>query len=117
MMHLMTIPPQKILYREGKYSKTCFFSQQAAGKALKGLCIYKLRVYKHTHSVAELLRYLSAQEELIQKGEYLDRFYVPTRYPNVWPSGAPYKHYKKEDAEIALKYAEEVLNYVKEQVK
>jgi HEPN domain-containing protein len=83
----------EIMLREGKYSKACFFSQQAAEKALKALHIPKYRRYEETHSISELLRGAEAPDELVRAGDRLDRFYVPTRYPNVWPSGAPFRHY------------------------
>lgn len=43
----------------------------------------------------------------------LNRFYIPTRYPNAFPSGAPVHMYDKEDAVQALKDAEEVFNFAK----
>ncbi|GAY26132.1 hypothetical protein ATG_13350 [Desulfurococcaceae archaeon AG1] len=108
------------MQRLGRYSKACFFSHQAAEKALKALMIKRLGIYDPIHSVAELLRRLSRsieiEEGLIEKGELLDRFYIPTRYPNAWPWGAPHKHYTKEDAEKALLYADEVLRFVKREV-
>ncbi len=105
------------LLRLHRYSKVCYFSHQACEKALKALMIKKLNRYELIHSVAELLRRLNnildIPEKLIEKGEILDRFYIPTRYPNAWPYGAPYKHYTREDAELAINYAEEVIKFVK----
>jgi len=108
------------LYRLKRYSKACFFSQQASEKALKALMIKKMRTYVDIHSVAELLRRLrgvvSVPEELIAMGEKLDRYYIPTRYPNAWPYGAPHRHYDEEDARLALRYAEEVLAFVRREI-
>lgn len=108
------------LYRLKRYSKSCFFCHQACEKVLKALMIKKLRRYDPIHSVAELLRRLRVvvdiPQHLIEKGEKLDRFYIPTRYPNAWPYGAPYKHYNEEDARIALEYAREVLDLVKREI-
>ncbi len=105
------------LYRLGRYSKACFFSHQAAEKAVKALMIRKLRRYETIHSVAELLRRLGSSihvpQDLVRKGEKLDRYYIPTRYPNAWPYGAPYRHYDEEDARTALQYAREVIEFVK----
>ncbi len=39
------------LLRLGRYSKACYFAQQAAEKALKALLIKRLNRYEHTHSV------------------------------------------------------------------
>jgi Uncharacterized conserved protein related to C-terminal domain of eukaryotic chaperone, SACSIN len=55
-------------------------------------------------------------EELVWKAQYLDRFFIPTRYPNAWPSGPPHKHYTQEDAARALEYAGEVLEFVKRKI-
>lgn len=111
------ISAAEILLSGEKFSKACFYSHQAAEKALKALCIYKLRIYEHSHSIRHLLEKLSAPKDLIDVGEFLDRFYIPSRYPNAWPSGAPYKHYKREDAETAIKYAWRVLKYVQGEIK
>lgn len=46
------------LYELGRYGKACFFSHQAAEKALKVLMIKKLGVYNTIHSAGELLRRL-----------------------------------------------------------
>lgn len=107
----------EILFREGKYSKVCFFAQQAAEKALRALIIYRHKRYVDIHSISELLRIAKAPQELIEKGDTLDRHYIPSRYPNAWPYGAPYKHYKKSDAEEALRICREVISYVLREIK
>jgi len=102
------------LFRLKRYSKVCYFCHQACEKILKALMIKKLKRYDPIHSVAELLRRLSTvlnvPEDLITKGEKLDRYYIPTQYPNAWPWGAPYKHYNEDDAKEALSYAKEVID-------
>jgi len=50
---------------------------------------------------------------LIDKVRKLDRYYIPTRYPNAWPALPPHKHYSKDDAEEALKTAVGVVEIVK----
>jgi len=111
----------KGLFQLGKWSKVCFFSHQAAEKALKALCIKNLGIYLHTHSVARLLeeikKAVNISEDLILKVGKLDRHYVPTRYPNAWPALPPYKHYSRDDAEEALGIAVEVIEFVKGEVK
>ncbi|MET1160665.1 MAG: HEPN domain-containing protein [Thermoprotei archaeon] len=108
------------LYRLGRYSKACFFSHQACEKILKALMIKKLGRYEPIHSVAELLRRISGiidiPRELVEKAEKLDRFYIPTRYPNAWPWGPPYKHYDENDAKTALEYAREVIEFARREI-
>ena len=109
------------LYKLERYSKACFFSHQACEKALKALIMKLLGLYVSIHSVKGLLQKLTTKtgvpNHLFEYAEYLDKLYIPTRYPNAWPSGAPYKHYNRNDAELALKYASEVLKFVKEKIK
>ncbi len=108
------------LFQLKRYSKVCYFCHQACEKALKALMIKKLGRYRPIYSVAELLKeisnYIHVPPELIKKGEKLDRYYIPTRYPNAWPAGAPHKHYDEEDARTALSYAGEVMNFVREEL-
>ena len=105
------------LFEHGMWSKACFYSHQAAEKALKALCIKKLGRYVHTHSVTRLLEEVSEAvnlpPELIDRARGLDRHYIPTRYPNAWPELPPHKHYSRKDAEEALGAAAEVVNLAK----
>lgn len=108
------------MFRAGRYSKTCYLAQQAAEKALKALLIKRLGRYIHTHSVVKLLEELRREgvdvEDLMQLGEELDRHYVPSRYPNAWPYGAPHKHYREEDGRRALEAARRILEYVRNRI-
>jgi HEPN domain-containing protein len=47
----------------------------------------------------------------------LDRFYIPTRYPNGFEQGAPKDYYLKEDAQEALKYAQKIIDFCKKQIR
>lgn len=42
-------------------------------------------------------------------GRELDRHHIASRYPNFYPSGAPYKYYNRELAERCVSYAESIL--------
>jgi HEPN domain-containing protein len=44
----------------------------------------------------------------------LDRFYIPTRYPNGLPGGVPAEVYDEQDAEGAIALANEVLKLVEQ---
>jgi HEPN domain-containing protein len=107
----------EIMFREGKFSKACFLSQQAAEKVVKALMIFKFKKYDDIHSVSELLRRVHAESNLVEDGEKLDRFYIPTRYPNAWPLGAPYAHYTRLDAEEAMEGARRIVEYAIKQIK
>lgn len=109
------------LFKGRRYSKACFHSQQAAEKAVKALLIKRCRRYEDVHSVAGLLqltqKHVEVPEKLMAKANRLDKHYVPTRYPNAWPAGAPHEHYMEEDAEEAIQDAKSVLEFVEEKIK
>ena len=96
---------------------SAFFSQQAAEKALKGFLYSKGFRALVTHSVTELLEESTKSEGAFQGlkdfGKELDRHYIGSRYPNFYPSGAPYRYYTEEIAERCVNYAESILEEVK----
>jgi HEPN domain-containing protein len=110
----------RCLLRGEKYSKACFHAQQAAEKAMKALLIRRCNRYEEVHSVVFLLDaargILSIPDELPQVANRLDRHYIPSRYPNAWPSGAPYERYSREDAEEALRDATRILEFAKKSI-
>lgn len=99
----------------GHYNWACFKAQQAAELALKAL-LHGLGLPAYGHSVSRLLTEaptdLKAGEKIIQKGKTLDKYYVPTRYPNAWTEGTPEEYYTKQDAQKAIKCAETIINWV-----
>ena len=42
----------------------------------------------------------------------LDKYYVPTRYPNAWTEGIPEDYYFKGEAENAIARARRVVEWV-----
>jgi len=103
----------------GDYEWACFAAQQAAEKAVKAL-YQRLGVEVWGRSISRMLEALpegyKPPEELIDMARELDRHYIPTRYPNFHPEGAPMDYYSRADAERAIRYAEEVLRFVRSKV-
>jgi HEPN domain-containing protein len=58
----------------------------------------------------------SVPPDLIEKGKVLDNFYVPTRYPNGHPAGAPFQHYGSIQSTQAVQYAGEILEFARLQM-
>jgi len=52
-------------------------------------------------------------KSLLRAGTILDRFYIPTRYPNGLPELTPGEAYVDEDAEECIQRASEILTTVK----
>ena len=69
------------------------------------------------HVIAELLQELppsaAAPSELVEKAKELDNFYIPTRYANGHPSGAPFEHYGPLQSQRAIAYAGEIINFAR----
>ena len=77
--------------RDGLHEWACFAAQQAAEKAAKALHLAKGQE-AWGHVVARLLTQLpfAVPPDLIEKARVLDNYYVPTRYANGHPEGAPF---------------------------
>lgn len=96
----------------------CFHAQQAAEKALKAVLYGDGERPVLGHSLADL----GARVEE-QHGSYapfradaakLDRFYVPTRYPNGLPEGGdPSEVFDAADARSAIATARRVIDFVR----
>ena len=102
---------------EGRHEWACFAAQQSAEKAVRALHLH-LGQEAWGHLVARLLRELPipAAEDLAEKGKVLDNFYIPTRYANGHPEGAPFEHYGPLQSEEAIQYAGEILEFVRAQM-
>ena len=96
------------------FDKGCFISQQAGEKILKA-CLYALgKKQVIGHSLVELVAELSQKDPQFQRiqneARRLDRYYIPTRYPNGLPGGTPFQVFTTEDLGDAL---EDVRNVFK----
>jgi len=103
--------------KDGNYYASSFFAQQVAEKALKGFLYSKGLRALVTHSVLDLIdeasRFENRFNEFADFARELDRHYIGSRYPNAYPSGAPYRYYTIEVAEKCVNYAELILAEVK----
>jgi HEPN domain-containing protein len=99
----------------GHWAWCCFTSQQAAEKALKG-ALERFRAGRAGHNLNELRQAVAAHLAVplaIQEAcARLNRLYIPTRYPDAFPSGAPIEQFFERDAREALTDAEEVIAFV-----
>jgi len=99
---------------DGYYEWSCFSAQQAAEKAVKAL-------YQHLggeawgHAIKRLLEELPAEvgvtPQIVDAGRILDRFYIPTRYPNGFDDGTPADYYTAADCATAIGCAETIVRF------
>lgn len=103
----------------GDYEWSCFAAQQAAEKALKAV-YQKQGMEAWGHTVTVLIGNLPApfkpSEKLLNRARMLDKHYIPSRYPNGFESGAPTDFYTKEEAENAILYAREIIDFCRHQI-
>lgn len=103
------------LFRHQHWAWCCFTAQQAAEKALKALCDY-LRILQFGHNLNLLLeaveQFTSIPEPVRTASARLNRYYIPTRYPNAFDRGVPADQFFEPDARQALEDAEEVIRFV-----
>jgi len=59
---------------------------------------------------------VKAPAALVEQGRVLDNFSIPARYPNSHPEGAPFEHYGPLQSDEALRYAGEIIAFVRAQM-
>ena len=102
---------------EGRHEWACFAAQQAGELAVKALHLSRGQE-AWGHVVARLLNDLPlpVPEDILDMGKVLDNFYIPTRYPNGHPEGAPFQHYGRLQSEKAIEYAGSIIEFVRTQM-
>jgi HEPN domain-containing protein len=105
--------------RADRHEWACFAAQQATEKVVKALHLH-LGQEAWGHVIARLLRELPKEvkvpAELIEKARVLDAYYIPPRYPNSHPEGSPFEHYGPLQSEEAIRYAREIITFVRAQM-
>jgi len=98
----------------GDYEWACFAAQQGAEKAVKAL-YQKAGGEAWGHSVTALLESLpeawKVDDILLDAAKELDKHYIPPRYPNAHPQGAPYEYYTRGEAQRAIANADRIIRF------
>ena len=105
----------------GHHEWVCFASHQAAEKALKALHLsHGQQAWGHglgrslqdlPESVRDSLK--QAVPDLLDRLRVLDAFYVPTRYPDSLPEGAPTDHFGRLQSQDALRHARALIDAIR----
>lgn len=100
-----------------RYGLACFLSQQSAEKAVKAFLFACGAETVWGHSVAELCRDAAKLDasfrDMIPLGANLDKYYIPTWYPDSLPGGIPAEAFDVWDAEKAVKVTDSILTHVR----
>jgi len=109
----------QISMNNGDYEWACFAAHQAGEKAVKAL-LQSQGIDAWGHSISHLIAQVSADIEIpdsvLNKAKRLDRHYIPPRYPDSYPEGAPMDYYTIDDAKEALIAAGEVIHFAEEHI-
>jgi len=110
----------RILINGGRHAHACFHAHQAAEKALKAVWYFS-DLDPWGHSIRKMIQDLERVDEarygsvasLLEKGTFLDRFYIPTRYPNGLPDITPDEAFSLEDANGCLAFARVIVETIR----
>lgn len=109
----------RVSEEKGDHEWACFAAHQAAEKAVKALHLH-LGQEVWGHVVARLLKelpdYVQVPQELTEEAMVLDNYYIPSRYPDSHPEGAPYEHYGSLQGKEAIAYAGEIIAFVRHEM-
>ncbi len=100
----------EVLFRAEMYAHACFQAQQAGEKALKAL--WRVQdAEPWGHSVKRLVTEFPGRADIpdlqawTNAAALLDKFYIPTRYPNGLPDLTPGQIYGEEDGRHGIEAA------------
>lgn len=104
--------------REGLYEEACYESHQAAEKAIKALLNY-LNKERRGHSLLYLSSELnvSIPDYIRECVIYLDKHYIPSRYPDVYDEGIPADYYTDKDSKQCIECAKKIVDWVKDHIR
>lgn len=107
----------KASLKEGVPNIACYLSQQVAEKVLKAVILAQTGKVPKVHALDELLNLTQITNPKLKEFEneilFLDKFYVPTRYPDAFPGSLPEGLPSEETAQHAIELAQKVLDNVK----
>ncbi len=104
----------------GDFEWSCFAAHLATEKAIKEVYL-KLGMDAWGHTVTTLIGNLPKTvdvptDALIDFARILDKYYILTRYPNGFDSGAPTDYYTQVEAQNAIMQAEAILEFCRHQI-
>ena len=102
--------------QQDQHEWSCFAAHQAAEKAVKALHLHcGQEAWGHLISrlLGELPESVPVRPELVERARVLDNGYIPTRYPNGHPAGAPFEHYGPLQSQQAVEYAGQIIEFVR----
>jgi len=110
------------LRKRNRFYLALFHFQQAAEKALKAYLYLKVKSIEvfYTHSIDDLLEMtmdIDPDFKEVAQAKKLDKYYIPTRYPNGLPGGVPSRYFDDpKEAEEAMELAKSLIGLVEKKI-
>ena len=103
------------------YNQSCFHAQQGIEKALKAFLKTRQAVIPKIHGLSELVSlcrsYDDSFAELEDTCAKLDPYYIPTRYPDLFPGAGPCGLPTRQEAEEAVSLLKAGLHWIENKLK
>jgi HEPN domain-containing protein len=100
-------------YQSRRYAQVCFICQQLSEKAIKAVAYSRDFEIIKSHSISEIAKNLKINSDIEKIAKRLDMYYISSRYPDAFPSGAPFEYFSDEQAKEAIGFAKTILEYSK----
>ena len=97
-----------------RYAQACFAAQQVGEKAIKALAFSRGNDEVRSHSILEISHALGENDEIEQIAMRLDQYYISARYPDAFPSGAPFEFFTRDQASEAVGFAARLVELIAE---
>ncbi|MGA2468934.1 MAG: HEPN domain-containing protein [Thermodesulfobacteriota bacterium] len=110
------------LRKRKRFYLALFHFQQAAEKALKAYLYLKVKSIEvfYTHSIDDLLEMTMDTDpdfKEVAQAKKLDKYYIPTRYPNGLPGGVPSRYFDDpKEAKEAMELAKRVIELAEKKI-
>lgn len=111
----------KKLFEDGPWNLVCFHAQQGSEKALKAYLRDRAGEVPRVHSLGKLIELCAKTDRTFLRLKSLalslDRYYIPTRYPEASPGSLPEGLPDKSDAKQSLSNVTKILRFVMKRLK
>nr|AEQ20600.1 HEPN domain-containing protein [uncultured bacterium CSLF42] len=109
-----------LVLKDGPWNMVCFHAQQGSEKCLKAFLRARTGDVPRVHSLAKLIELCGKVDRsflrLKNHALSLDRYYIPTRYPEAAPGALPEGLPNRHDAQSALADLRRLAKYVRKQL-
>ena len=100
----------------GRWAIACFTAQQVAEKSLKAIAIFRGALQIKSHSTKEIASALDIDGDLAEMASILDQYYITTRYPDSFSTGAPFEYFVERQGREAVSFAQAFLDRARTEV-